>query len=619
MSLFESLDALEALNNTPKKEEKLVVKPINKGDLTDEQYSIVHSDDQVIKVKAYAGTGKTFTLKKYAERRSDKKGLYLAFNKELQVEAERKFDKNVEAYTMHSIAYKSYGGKLAHKLTGALYPEHLNEIGIKISSNDAINLEYQKAILNSVFNFMYSGDYSVTSKNFEIEPLQVLLEMEAKLGLSEIAEQATVEKIIKDINTVWEIMSNPDDTRLPATHDVYLKQFHLNRNKLNYDFIMLDEAQDTNPVMLSIFENQKTQRILVGDSYQSIYQFREAIDGMTKGKADKEFKLTRSFRFGQKIADAANTILLLRNETAPIIGCGPSEGKIYLRENMSENELFAYKNVAIVTRSNAGMFEEAINFASKGVKVFIEGGKIEQEMRSLNNLYLLYNGQKTGDSFLNAILDLKGNAKDAFDYLQSYVQERNDQEWYLSCQMVRRYKNKLPILLEVLKDKIVSKREDAQLIVTNVHKSKGLEYDEVILSNDFKVIHLFSQKMNDAWIADKPLEKMPTLYPHKSVDDYKFLTKEQRREKQLENEELHLIYVAITRAKKMLVVPEVLAKHIEKINQHIQKDKLFENYDIMAHYELAKYPDFKNYLSQDLQQVLETLKQNRNKQLKYKL
>ena len=68
MSLFESLDALEALNNTPKKEEKLVVKPINKGDLTDEQYSIVHSDDQVIKVKAYAGTGKTFTLKKYAER-----------------------------------------------------------------------------------------------------------------------------------------------------------------------------------------------------------------------------------------------------------------------------------------------------------------------------------------------------------------------------------------------------------------------------------------------------------------------------------------------------------------------------------------------------------------------
>ena len=199
------------------------------------------------------------------------------------------------------------------------------------------------------------------------------------------------------------------------------------------------------------------------------------------------------------------------------------------------------------------------------------------------------------------------------------MQERNDQEWYLSCQMVKRYKNKLPILLEVLKDKIVSKREDAQLIVTNVHKSKGLEYDEVILSNDFKVIHLFSQKMNDAWIADKPLDKMPTLYPHKSVDDYKFLTKEQRREKQLENEELHLIYVAITRAKKMLVVPEVLAKHIEKINQHIQKDKLFENYDIMAHYELAKYPDFKNYLSQDLQQVLETLKQNRNKQLKYKL
>lgn len=620
MDLLKSLDSLNRLNqeNANKPKEQVVFQE-KRSEETEEQYEIINSSENVIKVAAYAGTGKTYTLKKYADKRMNKSGLYVAFNKELQVDAERKFDRNVQAFTMHSIAYQKYGRGLAHKLVNQIYAEQLNALNISICNNKELNIEYQQAIINSLQNFMYSSEYAISKNNFEIEGLIKILEMEKQLGRSEISEKLSVNKILKDIQTVWDVISNPEDTRLSATHDVYLKMFHLGKHKLNYDFIMLDEAQDTNPVMLSIFENQQTQRILVGDSYQSIYQFREAVDAMSVGYADKTFKLTKSFRFGQVIADAANTILAIRNESSPIIGGGKTEGVIYLRENIPDSKLLQYKEVAVVTRSNSKMFEEALYFSMKGYKVFIEGGKVDKDFETIKNLYDLYSGHKTRDSFLNAVYEMKGDPKEAFEYLAEYAKERNDQEWYLACQIVKKYKDRTPIMLETLINSVVKDRKEAQIIVTNVHKSKGLEYDQVILSNDFSPQHLFSEKINNVWSGKEKADPMPTLYLHKSLESYRNLSKEERRKKQLENEELNLIYVAMTRAKKMLIVPEAIARHIEKLNQHIQEKPLIEGYDIKHYFELARYPEFKNYLAKDLQQVIADLKQQRDLQLKYKV
>ena len=48
------------------------------------------------KISAYAGAGKTSTLKLIGQTLSDKNGLYLAFNKSIAEEAGTKFDNNVE-------------------------------------------------------------------------------------------------------------------------------------------------------------------------------------------------------------------------------------------------------------------------------------------------------------------------------------------------------------------------------------------------------------------------------------------------------------------------------------------------------------------------------------------
>jgi hypothetical protein len=58
-----------------------------------------------LKVKAYAGAGKTSTLRLVAQQFVGKRGSYLAFNKEIADSARRGFPSNVVARTIHSLAY----------------------------------------------------------------------------------------------------------------------------------------------------------------------------------------------------------------------------------------------------------------------------------------------------------------------------------------------------------------------------------------------------------------------------------------------------------------------------------------------------------------------------------
>src|SRR5260370_16783760 len=76
--------------------------------LTGEQIAIVASEGDV-KINAVAGSGKTTTLIEYARARPGHKILYLAFNKTVRLEAEKKFAgqgiSNVRVETAHSLAF----------------------------------------------------------------------------------------------------------------------------------------------------------------------------------------------------------------------------------------------------------------------------------------------------------------------------------------------------------------------------------------------------------------------------------------------------------------------------------------------------------------------------------
>ena len=69
--------------------------------------------------------------------------------------------------------------------------------------------------------------------------------------------------VVDDALKVWAQMRDPE-TQLRMSHDGYLKLWALQSPRLAYDIILLDEAQDTNPVTLGVVLAQK-RSTLVGE------------------------------------------------------------------------------------------------------------------------------------------------------------------------------------------------------------------------------------------------------------------------------------------------------------------------------------------------------------------
>jgi F-box protein 18 (helicase) len=109
--------------------------------------------------------------------------------------------------------------------------------------------------------------------------------------------------------------------------------------------------------------------------------------------------------------------------------------------------------------------------------------------------------------------------------------------------IVKKYGNSIPGIIRKIKGRHVENKEEAEIIFSTVHRCKGMEYDEVELVNDF--------------ISEKRLEK---------------LSNEKKAGHNLAKsaEEINLLYVAVTRSRNVLKIPEELVPVGFAGSEHIQ-------------------------------------------------
>jgi hypothetical protein len=69
-------------------------------------------------IHAGAGTAKMSTLRLLSANRPKAKGLYVAYNKAIQSEAEQSFPRNVESSDAHSLPYRTFGAPMHARLDG---------------------------------------------------------------------------------------------------------------------------------------------------------------------------------------------------------------------------------------------------------------------------------------------------------------------------------------------------------------------------------------------------------------------------------------------------------------------------------------------------------------------
>ena len=229
-------------------------------------------------LQAGAGTGKTTTLAMLSAS-TLRRGLYIAFNKSIAQQAGRKFPPNVKCKTVHALAYAAVGHHYAERLhaprissvkTGASLGINM-EVALGDRKVTAGALSYMA--LDTVSRFCHSADRTIGRQHVP--------------WLRGIAEHHLHDQLVDIVlpfaQRAWVDVQKRDRGKVRFTHDHYLKMWALTEPRISTDFLLLDEAQDTNPVVEQVFSAQRghAQLVMVGDSAQAIYGWRGARDVMT--------------------------------------------------------------------------------------------------------------------------------------------------------------------------------------------------------------------------------------------------------------------------------------------------------------------------------------------------
>lgn len=478
---------------------------------TQEQKLIIEANEPIIKVVAFAGTGKTSTFVERAKAHS-KRTLYLAFNKSVQVEAEQRFPKHVTPKTQHGLAYSAV---MSRPFNGVRYI--LGRLSIfKTSKRFRIDYYMASLVHKTVENYCNSADDSITTAHAEHDVIG-----RYTYDISEV--------LVKHAQQVWAMVVEGRNPDFPMTHGGYLKLFQLSKPRLGYEVVMLDEAQDTNPVVHDIVLSQAnygSQILLAGDPYQQIYAWRGAVDALGKVES-ATYYITQSFRFGQQIAGVANTILnTFFNENRPLIGLG-KPGQV-LTGGTDGNEPVG--NYTFLARTNAFLFAEASRQAGK-IKMFVPGSGQNGELpifQSVLDVFALFQGRKQDCRDF----ELK-NFSDYWELLEFVKTGQADPEWNIATAVVEKYREGVPAQIEKIRGSLVQRPEDAQATLVTAHRAKGLEWDNVVLGSDYA--EMFDENG----------------LPRALGDD---------RKTQIKHDEVNLVYVAATRAKKHLTLNAQLAQ-----------------------------------------------------------
>ncbi|MGI9392132.1 MAG: exonuclease domain-containing protein [Parvibaculales bacterium] len=487
-------------------------------ELTDEQKQIIRifRDDKSAKIHAFAGTGKTFTLGKIAEQ-TEKSGLYVAFNRAIADEAKTIMPKNVRVSTAHSLAFKwaitKYEiGKLIHNPNQKNLDEYLNNFksSCKGATFEVSDYFIKQQILKILENFLNSDHSEVSLKNVSFEDASSFTKRYLNKFKSQLVEQTS---------SIWRLMQDPNQ-QLPLGHNGYLKLWALSQPKLDYEFLLVDEAQDFNPNMLSIVQNFDKQVILVGDSAQQIYAWRGAVDVMSMNLDYVELSLSKTFRFGTELAALVNPILQRLGCKNKLTSQAEQGTEVTIeKDKAGEADTF-------LCRKSVTLVEKAISLHLQGLTYFLNDprGHVESTVCDYFRLNEGISGRSIIFQGYNNWVEIKR------------IVEAEDEHPFSAW--VELFKNHDPSLIQEVVDGSEISADNANVTLSTIHQAKGLEWICVEISDDFRLD--FQSALNDQTVLH-------------------------------DEEELKLLYVAMTRAKKRLILPDVISKFCREKVQNFQR------------------------------------------------
>ena len=488
-----------------------------------------------IGVSAFAGTGKTFIIERMTEI-SDTRDIYLAFNNTIAEEFKTKIkNPKTSVMTVHALAYSIMNYNLSKNCSGS---GKGGAVGVIRESPNRVSASLDNLkIYKIIDDFLDATDASFKEKTFLRNSFYELYN-KCRVTLTNFDDTKGLLKLIDEYNLFDSTFYGPEcemptiksiASWLKKIDEISLKEFSKNKSidftdmlyitylklksgewkpsdKQIYYNVYLDEAQDNNKLQINFLKYVKHidgRYIFVYDKKQSCYLFNGA-DAYALDEIEKLYSPIENFTLPVNYRCPTSHLKLVNDEFG--IPIEPRQdapkGKIV---TIKKNDIYKYVKPGdmVISRKNKWLSDVVTELTMHNIPIFIHDKDMVSQVKRIvkykksSDLTILCKQLrkdiKNYREFIQnqvSVLAKNNGMTDAMIKLENTSSQMDCTYFLLDLveNFIKEYHNIGIRDFSTYLDKVLSVTPSPKAVMlSSVHKAKGLEAENVFVLNEGKV------------------------------------------------------------------------------------------------------------------------------------
>lgn len=434
----------------------------------EEIFGVYEKTRNNIAIEACPGSGKTYTILELLRRTQIfKSSIFLAFNKSIADELQSKIPPHSQASTIHSL-----GLRLLSKSNDNRFK--VTELKNWIIGKQLLKLDFKTEKQNSVYLFSISKLVDLFRMNL----------CKTKEDLKEVADKYNLSVLngeIEDAFIILEHLESYNKTKHRGTMMIdFVDMIYLPLKLIKaedfpkFNVVFVDECQDISQYQYEFILrllNKRSRTVFVGDSKQAIYSFMGADSDVFAMMKEREntsvLPLSYSYRCGSKIVEEANKVFPGMESPK-----NQHEGEVILDGHIIDAEAGDF----ILCRNNLPLIQSFLHLLKRKKASKIMGKEFGEEL--LKVLYKIGDFSKEREEKVLKELADKLIAAGVKNYKgnKSYIALV---EKIVILHELNKHFEDLDELRSVISNMFSDNNKEDLIILSTIHKSKGLEANNV--------------------------------------------------------------------------------------------------------------------------------------------
>ncbi len=463
------------------------------------------NDWQSLAIIAPAGTGKTTVLEEISRRFIDRGPvLYLVATHQAKAYARERLPEDIDVYTFFDLAQNGVPGSSSTESWS------MEQLRTQISEQlDQFGTLYADDIQDWMRQYCYDGG----DKSWA--------QWAAEFGQDTdgTGERTRLEALVHDGETLWQACDARPQP-LPYLMPMLLKRFIDLRTPVPYQLILIDEAENANPMIHKWLDFHNVPHIIAADPAGTLTHFDELPELWQDVPANRVFTLSASYRASAPLAELITRVMNWRNLRPALTGHSYCEVKV-------QDSIVGRRPLTLIARYNMSLLDKMIDISMAYQSTFLyfywDASGVWQDVNSAYRLWARERGFSwiwQGEKWTNY-----------HDWLQKMTAAKNREAMALAG-LIKKYGRRLPVIMQQVQNQIVDAIEPTTVVLSTAANAKGREWDMVQILDDFV-----------------PLPQLSPAYA----------SRRQSRQNALAaataEYEVNLLYLAMTRARRMLWIP----------------------------------------------------------------